>query len=156
MFVQAHCIREAYPNSTDRSTVELAYTRQWERDWYTGQEYELLLEAADHLLALDPNFQVHCVYGTRKDFMCVSMRLPRCCDADIANILFISPQSCHDSILANRRMASVQFVENAGHAVIIAFSIFPLTLSKIRRRLLRKVRMGWHLVFARSWGTFSG
>ncbi|EMD31216.1 hypothetical protein CERSUDRAFT_145393 [Gelatoporia subvermispora B] len=92
-----HALRETLPSEPNHPGITLACTRVWERDWYCGAEYELLLGASDHLRTLDPAFPIHCIYGTREDFI---------------------PQSCHDSILADRSMASVHHIENAGHAVV--------------------------------------
>ncbi|OCH88043.1 hypothetical protein OBBRIDRAFT_735198 [Obba rivulosa] len=92
-----YCLRDTLPSERGHPGVTLACSRTWEKAWYCEDEYELLLEAADHLVTIDPALDIHCVYGDREDFI---------------------PQSAHDSILSVRRMASVQRIPNAGHAVV--------------------------------------
>ncbi|PCH36732.1 hypothetical protein WOLCODRAFT_82589 [Wolfiporia cocos MD-104 SS10] len=55
-------------------------------------DIEIFLDAADTLRTLDASFPIHCVLGMRNDVMY--------------------------SILAMRRMASIQYIPGAGHAVV--------------------------------------
>ncbi|OCH84099.1 hypothetical protein OBBRIDRAFT_438805 [Obba rivulosa] len=92
-----HGLKDTLPSESDKSTVTLACDKSQEKATYADHDNEPYRGAARYLESLDPDFDIHCVYGEKEDFI---------------------RQASHDSILASRRMASVYRVPNAAHFVI--------------------------------------
>jgi len=89
-----HGLREirTQENGEAVKKVSLACTTLQEKKAYADNEPHFT--ATERISTLDPQVEVHCIFGERSD---------------------VVPKYCHDSILELRKIASIQHVERAGH-----------------------------------------